>query len=772
MAASQLVVSGGNQYLSLGGITDGSLGPVEEFKRANLRAVGSGVEELRKLQEKSMALEQSIEQQDLKYTKELKHLNVLIKEHKMHLSNSFRRHFCSLGSELDRIVECQLAANREEEVDRQEKNLIFLSMCKTADKAARISSFLMEKKNALQKIWELSIRRENLSREEYSKVVAEGAALCEEVVRTCARKNVVKVAQAAAAIHCAIDQHEASVLNEKIGRKKLKGIKTLICLRPIIPTPCLMPFAFEQLSSKYQRGYDLSLNPVDKSVVLSNPRRKQVINFSDASLHDLKMPSSVKEIFRQHVEPILLQSCQIAENGAVFSCGSRRSGKFRLLFGAKKRSTNLNANKNLSLADDRSQNELASSSHFSEEPRITQDNAMIEEDGLIITSLKWLLNHISSHEAVRQVSCPTLSVYEMYNDKVYDLLDFSVPLAKDPKDMKEIDRLNSSVEPSKAPREVTIGKVSSGKNTTGISEWEVIGAKCVPIESIDLISKILNEAISNLSQFRKRNFDWSTILVDIQFVSTPRIISFESSHRPQSDFAQKSKQYSLEPALTSALKKNPHLSSSSSPVRIVFCKLPGTQRFHDEKDSLAVRSAKKSLSALTDVLVALKKLKEGENEHSSEMEKKSIEKIRKHWKLCASLKSHTSLSQTPPMMLPLNIGNRKLFGVPVARNGKLVSSSRMVTSSCHVNNESGSFIPFRNNKLTQLLSSSLLHLRNHLLLASLSPCTILETSMPPTPECENGSPQLLREAYLRFGQQAQEVLNSASYTLQFIKKLE
>lgn len=755
----------------------------------------SSLKELKELEEEQYLLEKLLDESEERFVRETQHLEELIGEHEKHLLSSLRQTVHQSGKALEKTVEKHTFLDQDRELARRDRNRHFLNACQTADQASKLSVSLRAKCDLLKDMWMRSLTCENKHSALYDNLMSEGEKLAEAVVKSCARKHALRSAHAALLLNSIKDQQVVLQLSQVMKARELPPplLTTVIYLRPVIPSKTLRRIA-ALTSPAMQRGFEVVMDVREKSITMASPRGKQVDFFPHSHFYTAGGATSgaTTTIFEDLVVPILSCAYNKGQSATVFSYGGRKSGKCQMLFGCPQNrkaddadvdtkdapkgripAEAVNAEGHVPVGispvqateglwdDDVGMQDVSDQNESS-------SLALASNEGLVGQSIRWLLTIQKLNSSELPTSALSFCVYELYDDKLYDLLDFSFPPAEDPKDMKEIDKRGSKT-CLKAPRELTL---SQTRRENGRPGWEV-DTTVQPIESVDKALSCIRHALSQLQDLRG-TLAWSSIFVDIRFT----VRKSTRQHQKHDFFLSKHcavlrKETTSEECLTTSLEKHPECGGTVLPVRVVFCKLPGSQRSDGAKTPSAVRAAKKSLAALTDVVIALKKSSLLDESRRGvvpdNQERIHLDKSVKMWNTnTTSPSAHVSLSRSTAQVVETNLTIGRLFNVPITRGGFLLGRKPLVPDTLQATTENGHFVPYRNNKLTQVLFSSLHPNTRNVFIAALSPCSVLETIMPRA-SARSSHADLLVEAELRFNQQAQDMLSAAKYTLQYLK---
>lgn len=712
------------------------------------------IHELQELAGEEARLERQLENDKIKFDDELNQLEDLIADHRQQLAASLERRVRIAGRKATRKIQQHRSVEMERQLARQDRVHHFRSVCRRANEAKELSASLQYRRQLLQSLWDRALVALPSSALQQN-LKAEGSKLIEAAVKSCARKHAIKVAKAALILSRMRDEQLMSKFNGTMDSTgHLPCCSSAILLRGVAATPCLQPLA-DRFNETHQRGYGIELRASEKDVMFKTPRGNQVLHFPNAFFGDHESLGVSDAFFCESVIPILSGVVSTSRGATIFVHGCSNSGKDTLFLGGGKRAS-VTAALGAEIVPEKEKppgvitrvrcaEVLKSSTEFSSAPtkEYTQNKS-----GIVERCLLWLLQLQNSQQSQPPLSSLSLSMYELYNDHICDLLDFSV------EDSAEHDR-----HPSKPirmlPRELTLLSPHHRDNVC-LSGWD-IDAKRVTVESVDAAMEQIRNAMSSHSQLRKSSKDWGSIFIDLRFVVSHRVY-------------QATELTSSPSVLQETLRRNSvRCDAMTSPARLVLCKLPGAQRQGEERDKSAVCAAKKSLGALKDVLVTLK----DSSASSTSMDNcaLSIEKSKKIVFSGAEGNGRVSLSHSTPQLLDIHVSRLQMFDVPTARNGLLMTHQPAVLPRSQAPQESKPFIPYRSNKITQILSSALGADSKHLVIVSIAPCSILETTIPrlrvPVPDEE-----LLREAYLRFGQQAPDMITSAKLALQFLRNLD
>eukprot|EP00796_Vickermania_ingenoplastis_P004294 gene4294-3110_t len=726
---------------------------------------------LEDLQEEQLMLEKLKSEDEDRFSNELNEFERMIQDHQEHLFTALNQQVRHAGKTLEEKAQSYATADRERQLARSSRSFNSLAAYRATEKAIGLSSSLSTKRALLNSIWEDNLKSRNTSLL-YESLREEGEKLSEAVVKSCTRKHALRVAKMGQELHCLKDEQMAHRLANVLTKcnNNSKPIRTAVCLRPIMPSPALMDIE-NSFDESHERGFSIRFNCAEKTISLNSPRAEEV-HLPSSSLYDLRRGAdATAELFREEVLPLLSRATSDGSSATIFLYGGSASGKDELLLGVPTKKSQTDTTTGLRSASHSPQILRSSEMPLGISPipgsrfvcreckDQTQYDSLTNDQGLISRSLQWLL--ATDQEAkLNRGTRFSFTMIEINQDHVFDLLDFCELHIGDPKDMKERLRRQSQRH-SKCPRELSL--VQQRSVDGAISGWTT-SAKSITINSATTAIEEMENALKQLRAFRGDEMDWSCILTEISFC----VAQQHNGSSTMSLHMDVSHLQNLPPnVLNSTLKKNPvEPSKTCSPVRVAFCRLPGCQRANGNSDIPTISSAKKCLGGVKDVLMALQRSPFVVPDDGT-WEKVSLKKALKMWNNGGACTTGgiLTLSRRMPQLIPTEVRDSRLFDTSITRNGSLISH-RTILSSTPVSNK-GVFVPYRNQKITQLLCSALSGGSTHLLIASIAPISILETTMPfPDDEVKTAS-ERVREAYLRYGYQAQETMSCAKFTLNF-----
>lgn len=725
----------------------------------SMPSVQDRLEELAHVEHEERRLKRDLEANAVQFKREEAQLLKLIADHQVHTKASMHQRIHSADKQLEEAVVSQLKMESERQLAQSDRKNNFMEEIKYSEQSAALSAALELKQRKLLSLWQQSIQPGSSLL--HQSLVNESVTSVRSAVRSCAKKNALAVTRATAQLEFLTEQWAVYLQKRRIIEDAFqRGLKVVVSVREIIPNQALLSKSeWKDLLVNNTRGYGIEMDSRKGSVTLNTPKGEVFFNFPSTSFN-IEEKGSHPALFAEHIIPFLRGCCEAKENGVVFSLGDVSSGKAQFLFGSAEPKKDADTSNSM-VEDSRVASAPEQRQIFCGLTEVTKADLSLHSseqecyptgrnyNGVISDAVDWLLHRRAALD--ESIVSLHFSMYEVFDDRIFDLLDWIPEVVEDTKDMKYRDKL-AAKERVVMPKELSVTQ-SRQANQSELS-WDVKNAKCISIETSEAATEAIHNAYSQISKYRKSDADWSSVCVDVR-------INFRCSEKfTPSTFLPRGGS-----VLHQALLKNPRSPGESHPaVRIVFCKLPNCQRPPEtEKNYRVIGAAKKCLGSLTDVMAALHK----SGSATRSVEELEVGKPMKSYNAAALRGTNVSLSKSQPILQDVELTERNLFGAPITRHGHLIKMNTSYLAKSSGVQES-CFVPYRNSRLTQVLQSCLTRLTSHLFFGNLTPCCALETPMPDLPATEDA---FLQECAVRYGQKAPEIIISAKYTLQYLKSL-